>query len=273
MPSVQKVIVNADDDHGEFMAGAKPSMLVIRYGIHSGELRAENIYTRQTGTAFTLCSPWGNADIISPFYGVFNVYNLLAAIATVMVQGADFSRVIEAVSSLVPITGRMQQLAPVGGVQVVVDFAHTPDGLEQALIALKAHTVGRIWVVFGCGGNRDKQKRALMGAIAEDLADELVLTNDNPRNENPDSILSDIASGCKKAARIITDRKEAIEYSITHAAAGDCILIAGKGHETYQVIKEQKIPFSDVAIAEQALTDKHAVNFTSVSSVEQGGGQ
>lgn len=273
MPSVQQIIVNADDDHAELMASSKSSILTIRYGIHSGEVRAENIYTRQAGTAFTLYSPWGNTDVISPFYGVFNVYNLLGAIATAMVQGADFNRVIESIPSLLPITGRMQQLTPVGGVQVVVDFAHTPDGLEQALIALKAHTVGRIWVVFGCGGNRDKQKRALMGAIAEDIADELVLTSDNPRNENPDSILSDIASGCKKAARIITDRKEAIEYSIAHATAGDCILIAGKGHETYQIIKEQKIPFSDITIAEQALAQKHVIDFTYEPTMESGAGQ
>ena len=273
MPSVQHAIVNADDEQAQLMASAQPSSAVIRYGIHSGEVLAENIYTRQTGTAFTLRSPWGNAEVISPFYGVFNVYNLLAAIAAVMVQGADFKQVVQAIPALTPITGRMQQLAPVDGVQVVVDFAHTPDGLEQALIALKAHTVGRIWAVFGCGGNRDKQKRALMGAIAEDLADELVLTSDNPRNENPDSILNDIAAGCKKAARIIVDRKEAIEYSITHAAAGDCILIAGKGHETYQVIKEEKIPFSDIAIAEQALAQKHAAEFSASPSLEQGGRQ
>ncbi|HEY7771850.1 MAG TPA: UDP-N-acetylmuramoyl-L-alanyl-D-glutamate--2,6-diaminopimelate ligase [Marinagarivorans sp.] len=271
MSTVSTAIINADDEQANLMAGGVVSGVVIRYGIHRGDVRAENIYTRQNGTAFRLTSPWGNADIISPLYGVFNVYNLLAAITTAMVHGAEFAEVVRSIPALQAIAGRMQQLAPVGGVQVVVDFAHTPDGLEQALTALRAHTVGRVWVVFGCGGNRDKQKRALMGAIAEDLAEELILTSDNPRNENPAAILADIASGCKKAVRTIVDRKEAIEYSIEHAMAGDCVLIAGKGHESFQIIKEQKIPFSDVAVANQALAQKSAQLALHTSSSGHGG--
>jgi UDP-N-acetylmuramoyl-L-alanyl-D-glutamate--2,6-diaminopimelate ligase len=261
MPSVEVAIVNADDKFSEQILATKSFKQSIRFGIHSAcEVRAENIYTRHDGTAFTLISPWGYADVISPLYGVFNISNLLAAISACMVNGAVFEDVLKAIPKLQPIPGRMQRLTPncglSCGLSIVVDFAHTPDGLEQALIAVRSHTVGRIWLVFGCGGNRDRQKRALMGAIAEDLADEIVLTSDNPRDENPEAILADIASGCKKPVRTIIDRKEAIAFSIEHATAGDCILIAGKGHEQYQIIKDKKIPFSDVAIAEELLSQK-----------------
>lgn len=257
MPSVNTAIINADDAHSVFMVAENTVLKVWRYGVlaHS-DVCARDIIARANGTTFTLVTPWGQALVNSPLLGVFNIYNLLAAITVVLTQGVLFSRVVAAIAQLQPVRGRMQLLPAVAGVQVIVDFAHTPDGLEQALLALKEHTVGRIWVVFGCGGDRDKQKRALMGAIAEDIADEVIITSDNPRSEEPLAIIEDIAAGCKKAAYQIIDRQIAIAFAIAQAQAGDCVLIAGKGHETYQQIKSQKIPFCDATVALDCLQKK-----------------
>lgn len=259
MPSVATVIVNADDTNADFIVNAVKNVQVLSYGlVKSADVQAIDIMAAANGTRFILTTPWGNAQIKSPLLGIFNIYNLLAAITVVLKQGEPLQTVVEAIEYLQPVAGRMQQLPIVDGIKVIVDFAHTPDGLEQALLALRDHMVGRIWVVFGCGGDRDKQKRALMGAIAEDLADEVIITSDNPRSENPQMIISDIAAGCKNAAYQILDRQEAIAFAIEQAQAGDCILIAGKGHETYQLIQDKALPFCDVKIATVLLQQKNA---------------
>lgn len=260
MPSIRHCIINADDPFSNLMADAAHNSQIFFYGLNANTQQsdhnyifAKNIKATSNGTIFEIFSPWGKALVKSPLYGKFNVYNCLAAICAAVLEGVNFQEVVALIPQLKPVLGRMQLISGSDQVQVIVDFAHTPDALEQTLTALKSHTLGRLWVVFGCGGNRDKQKRALMGAIAEDLADEVVLTSDNPRYEDPNIILQDIASGCKSASHIIVDRKEAIEYALTHAQAGDCVLIAGKGHEEYQLIQDTKIPFSDISVATQVL--------------------
>ncbi len=259
MPSVATAIVNADDANAELIINAAHNAQVLTYAlVNAADVQAKEIVAAANGTRFTLITPWGHAQVKSPLLGVFNIYNLLAAITVVLKQGVPLLSVVEAIQYLQPVAGRMQQLPIVDGIKVIVDFAHTPDGLEQALLALRDHIVGRIWVVFGCGGDRDKQKRALMGAIAEDLADEVILTSDNPRSENPQSIISDIAAGCKNAAYQVVDRQEAIAFAIEQAQAGDCVLIAGKGHETYQLIQNKALPFCDVTIANALLQQKNA---------------
>jgi UDP-N-acetylmuramoyl-L-alanyl-D-glutamate--2,6-diaminopimelate ligase len=259
MPSVATVIVNVDDTNADLIINAVKNVQILTYAlVKSADVHAKEIVAAANGTRFTLITPWGHAQVRSPLLGVFNIYNLLAAITVVLKQGVPLPAVVEAIQYLQPVAGRMQQLPIIDGIKVIVDFAHTPDGLEQALLALRDHIVGRIWVVFGCGGDRDKQKRALMGAIAEDLADEVILTSDNPRSENPQAIISDIAAGCKNAAYQIVDRQEAIAFAIEQAQAGDCILIAGKGHETYQLIQNTALPFCDVTIANALLQQKSA---------------
>lgn len=259
MPSVKAAVVNADDENADVMIDGSDHLNVLRFGINaSADVMASNLRALSNGMAFDLKTPWGSAAVQSPLLGVFNVYNLLAALCVAALHGIHFSRMLEVIPSIEAIAGRMECLESVAGIQVVVDFAHTPDALEQALKAVKAHTVGRIWVVFGCGGDRDQQKRALMGAVADEIADQIIITSDNPRSESPERIIEMIASGCKKNVYRVADRKEAIGFAIAQAQAGDTVLIAGKGHETVQIIGNKKTPFSDVQVALEflALRDK-----------------
>jgi UDP-N-acetylmuramoyl-L-alanyl-D-glutamate--2,6-diaminopimelate ligase len=151
------------------------------------------------------------------------------------------------------VPGRLEAVPNDRGLQVVVDYAHTPDALEKVLLALKEQTAGRLLVVFGCGGDRDAGKRAPMGAVACAFADAVFLTSDNPRTENPQHILDDIAAGCSGAYHLEVDRAAAIAAAIEAARPGDCVLIAGKGHEDYQVIGRERVPFSDIDAARRAL--------------------
>ena len=257
LPSVKTAVINADDTNASAMIAGSDHLNVLRFGIQSSAaVQASELRALPNGMQFKLKTPWGSAFITSPLLGVFNVYNLLAAICAAAIEGIPFHDITRQIPSLEAIPGRMECLPSVEGIQTVVDFAHTPDALEQALKAIKAHTVGRIWVVFGCGGDRDKQKRALMGAVADEIADHIVITSDNPRSEDPSEIMSAIASGCKKPTQLIEDRYEAIAFAIDQAAAGDSLLIAGKGHETYQLIGDKKLPFSDVDVAKTLLQQR-----------------
>ena len=182
--------------------------------------------------------------------------NLLAVIACLGALGAPFERIVAAVEALEPINGRMNRLGGVSGLPlVVVDYAHTPDALEQALTALRAHCEGRLICVFGCGGERDAGKRPQMGAIAERLADRIVVTDDNPRGEDGDVIVAQIVAGLRQPdlAMVERDRAKAIAFALSSAQPGDVVLIAGKGHETYQEGAHGKRPFDDLAVARQAL--------------------
>ncbi len=257
LPTVKAAVINADDANAKAMIEGCDNLNVLHFGIQSNAaVQASDLRALPNGMQFNLKTPWGNAFVTSPLLGVFNVYNLLAAICAAAIEGIPFHDITQKIPLLEAIPGRMECLPSVDGVQTVVDFAHTPDALEQALKAIRAHTVGRIWVVFGCGGDRDKQKRALMGAVADEIADHIVITSDNPRSEDPSAIMSAIASGCKKPTQLIEDRSEAIAFAIDQAAAGDSLLIAGKGHETYQIVGDKKLPFSDVDVAQALLQQR-----------------
>ena len=197
----------------------------------------------------------------SPLLGAFNLSNLLAVVAAACAQGHDFNNVLDRVPALRPVSGRMEVVD--GGIspQVVVDYAHTPDALEQALLALRRHCVGRLWCVFGCGGDRDTGKRPLMGAIAARLADAVVVTSDNPRSESPARIIADIRAGIADGVevRVEPDRRAAIRAAIAAAAPTDTVLIAGKGHEDYQLVGTERLPFSDQAEARLALRQRQEV--------------
>jgi len=188
--------------------------------------------------------------------GQFNVSNLLAVIGTLMASGFSLEDAATVAEDLTPPLGRMQTLGGVGDPLVVVDYAHSPDALEQVLAAVRPTVKarnGRLVCVFGCGGERDPGKRPLMGEVASRLADQVVLTCDNPRNEDPQAILRDIAAGAGESVATIPDRAEAIRHAILEAAADDVIVIAGKGHEPYQEINGVRHPFSDVEQTRAAL--------------------
>ncbi|MCH1491965.1 MAG: UDP-N-acetylmuramoyl-L-alanyl-D-glutamate--2,6-diaminopimelate ligase [Luminiphilus sp.] len=198
-------------------------------------------------------SPWGSAVLEIPLSGRFNAFNVTAAIVTAVGLGFDFDRSCAAVGELLPVAGRMERSMTPEGVLVVVDYAHTPDALENALAALQPETAGLLWVVFGCGGDRDPGKRSLMGGAAQRWADRMVVTSDNPRGESPEAIIDDIVQGCQTRVEMEPDRAAAIRYALGAARAGDTLLIAGKGHEDYQEIKGQRLPFSDRQVVKELL--------------------
>lgn len=226
---------------------------------HRGEVRPEAVRHSDAGLAFRLVSPWGSAEVQAPVVGLFNVDNLACVLASLLVSGVPLEQAAAAAADFLPVDGRMQVLRVAGGPTVVIDYAHTPDALEQALASLRPSLSagGRLHCVFGCGGDRDAGKRPLMGEVAARLADRVVLTSDNPRSEDPVSILAairhGIATACELAVEV--DRAQAITLALAGADAGDIVLLAGKGHETTQEIAGHKYPFSDIAHARLALDD------------------
>ena len=188
--------------------------------------------------------------------GHYNISNLLGVIATLRSLGMPLAQAVQACAHLEPVPGRMQQIAQPGQPLVAVDYAHTPDALEQALTALQPvaqERGGRLWCVFGCGGNRDATKRPLMGQAAQRRADQVLVTSDNPRGEVPAAIVQQIVAGMQPGALVQVDRAAAIAQAIAQAAPQDVVLLAGKGHEDYQEVMGVKRPFSDMAEAQRAL--------------------
>ena len=209
---------------------------------------AENIQLSLHGMIAQIHSPWGTATITLPLIGQFNLSNVLAVLAAACIYGISFDDVIGQLSQLKSVPGRMQMLGGKSNPLAVVDYAHTPDALEKVLQALRAHTSGKLICVFGCGGDRDHGKRPIMAKIAEQWADKVIVTNDNPRTESPEEIAAQIMQGFSRPELVSVelDRSKAIEKSIQCATAKDCILIAGKGAERYQQIGAEKFPFDDV---------------------------
>lgn len=258
-PELGCTIINADDAFGakliEQMHGLGRQCL--SYGLNAGEILAREVQLLPQGLCIQVSTPEGECQIETPILGAFNVYNLLAVLAGLLALGVSLTVASKAVSLLRPVPGRMQQVQlgdPTEPV-VIVDYAHTPDALQQALNSLRQHATGRLICVMGCGGNRDRGKRPQMGEIASTLADVLVVTSDNPRDEPAHSIAQEILAGVKGESALILDRAEAIHHAIRIAKSQDIVLIAGKGHEQYQEIAGFKTPFSDVAIARQALQE------------------
>ncbi|PRC95209.1 UDP-N-acetylmuramoyl-L-alanyl-D-glutamate--2,6-diaminopimelate ligase [Solimicrobium silvestre] len=233
----------------------------IDFGEQVSVLRASNLRNYHGGTSFHLDSPFGSGVIKTQMIGRFNVSNVLAVLATLFAKGIAWRDAVHAIEQLTSVAGRMEQLSAPGRVLVIIDYAHTPDALEKTLLNLKEvaqQRQGKLWCVFGCGGDRDPGKRPEMGKIAE-LADEIIATSDNPRNEEPEHILSQIAAGFTANRTPVPmmepDRAKAILYAIKHADKNDVVLLAGKGHEAYQEIKGKKLPFSDIDHAHIALAD------------------
>ena len=221
---------------------------------------ASNIQLAAEGLEADIATPWGKAHLKSRLIGEFNLANMLAVIGVACASGLELKKVTSAVAELLPVAGRLEVLDAGIGPTVVIDYAHTPDALSKALGALRTINdqtgVGKLWCVFGCGGDRDKGKRPVMAAVAEQMADEVVVTSDNPRNEIPEAIIDDILVGAQRALHRIEDRAEAIGFAIGQAGPGDTVLIAGKGHEDYQITGDKRLAFSDSAHARLALRSR-----------------
>ena len=251
-------IINHDDDYGKKWFGElNGGMQMLSFGLREGaELRAEILSVDIDGMNLRITGPWGSEDVRTSLLGAFNASNLLAAAGTLALLGMPWHRVLHQVELMQPVPGRMMRLGGEPGQPVVViDYAHTPDALESALHAVRAHLEGRLVCVFGCGGNRDQGKRPQMGRAAELLADDVFVTSDNPRHESANKIIEDVIAGFEKpgAATIEPDRAAAIHQAISNCKAGDVVLVAGKGHETWQDVAGQKIPFSDESVIRYAL--------------------
>jgi len=253
-------IINHDDVYGRKWFGElNGGMQMLSFGLGEGaELRAEIRSVDINGMNLRISGPWGSEEVHTSLLGEFNASNLLAAAGTLALLGMPWSRVLHQIELMHPVPGRMMRLGgQTGQPVVVVDYAHTPDALESALSAVRAHLDGRLVCVFGCGGNRDQGKRPQMGRAAELLADDVFVTSDNPRNESASKIIEDVIAGLHEPGRatIEPDRAAAIQRAIANCQPGDVVLVAGKGHETWQEIGGQKIPFSDESVIQHALGD------------------
>jgi UDP-N-acetylmuramoyl-L-alanyl-D-glutamate--2,6-diaminopimelate ligase len=226
----------------------------VTFGLHpAADLRASGVVLDAAGCRFRLEGSFGSADAAIPLLGDFNVSNALAAAATALALGHPLSDVVARLASSPQVPGRMERIADRPCI-VLRDYAHTPDALERALGTLRPLTSGRLIVVFGCGGDRDRGKRPIMGRIAAEGSDLPIATSDNPRTEDPGAIIDDIEQGMGGVPhRRIVDRLAAIHAALEEGKAGDTILLAGKGHETYQVLGTEKVPFDEREIVRAAV--------------------
>lgn len=253
-------VFNADDHYANVLSTKiSDAVHCLRYSLtdSQADVWIEKPVFAVNGVKTILHTPWGSQKCYSPLLGQFNLSNLVAVITVLASMGFSLDDLIEKISGLHTVPGRMERVKPWADIDVVVDYAHTPDALRQALKAMRLHGDGSLWCVFGCGGERDKDKRAQMGSVAEKLADKVIVTCDNPRSESAQHIVDDILSGFSRSPNgspfVELDRAKAIAWTIEHAKPGDHVLIAGKGHESYQYIGEQRLAFSDVEHAHWAL--------------------
>ncbi len=261
-PGVAFAVVNLDDAACGQIIAAVPKTAVV-WGVSAsgkvlasgGEsLVARNIVHQPGGIGFDVTWRTGHQQVTVPLYGDFNIENVLAVLAVMLAMGISFAEAVKRLATIKPVAGRMERFGGGGQPLVIVDYAHTPDALEKVLASVRKHCRRDLWVVFGCGGNRDAGKRPLMGAVAEQWADHLIITDDNPRFENSAAIINDILGGCRSnKVGVIQDRALAIQNAIARAGQNDCIVVAGKGHEDYQEIAGEKFPFNDRDIVIEAL--------------------
>jgi UDP-N-acetylmuramoyl-L-alanyl-D-glutamate--2,6-diaminopimelate ligase len=250
-------VVNVDDDWGASLAGRLEGD-VITYGTREGaRLHASHIGLSEAGVRFHVDSEWGDGEVNARVLGAFNVSNLLAVLGALLAAGVTFDAALAAAGALDPVPGRLERVGGGAAPLVVIDYAHTPDALEKALEALRPTVAAghRLVCVFGCGGDRDAGKRPLMGDAAARLADHVIVTSDNPRGEAPGAIIDQILAGISGDAESIEDRQVAIFSAVHQARPGDVVLLAGKGHETYQEIAGVRHPFSDGEVARAALAE------------------
>nr|WP_237583252.1 UDP-N-acetylmuramoyl-L-alanyl-D-glutamate--2,6-diaminopimelate ligase [Photobacterium halotolerans] len=257
-------VINADDAVGLRWLNELPDAVAVasepsHLSGHSGKtlwLTAVSYSTQ--GVTVSFDSSWGQGEFTAPLVGAFNVSNLLLSLATLLALGYPLSALLATAPRLQAVIGRMEVFQAADKPMMVVDYAHTPDALEKALAALRLHCEGKLWCLVGCGGERDRGKRPMMAAVAEQLADYVILTDDNPRSESPQEIVNDMLAGLAQPerAQVIHDRAEACQRAFSQAQAQDIVLVAGKGHEDYQVLAGKTIHYSDRETV-QALLETH----------------
>ena len=260
-PGLHTAVVNVDDPaSGQMLAACAPGVQVLRYGLRGEALdvSAEHVRYVAEGTSCRVVAPWGTGELESPLWGEFNLYNALGVLGVLGARGLPLGELLAAFRRVLPVPGRLQPVPNAAGLTVLVDYAHTPDALRAVLAAVRPHVRGELWCVFGCGGDRDPGKRPLMGEVAAALADHVVVTSDNPRSEKAGEIIAQIMQGAGNGTRAVENRAEAIALAIAAAREGDCVLIAGKGHEDYQEIAGERHPFCDVEQARRALARREA---------------
>jgi UDP-N-acetylmuramoyl-L-alanyl-D-glutamate--2,6-diaminopimelate ligase len=258
---LRHAVINLDDEYAvQVLAAVAAGVHVVTYSGQgaAADVRVESAQFHAGGVRGRLHTPWGSGKFDSPLPGDFNLANLAAAITALGLAGEDLQDILAAVAELQPVPGRMQAIPNNLGLQVIVDYAHTPDALEQVLAALKPHVAGALVTVFGCGGDRDRAKRQVMGRVACQFSDRVVVTSDNPRSEDPAAIMADIAAGCRGDYLMVADRAEAIAQAIAAARPGDCVVIAGKGHEDYQIVEGERRRFSDEEQVQAAVKRRSA---------------
>ncbi len=272
MPDLRVAIINGDDPFAASLVAQLPASVecyVFSTRPPTSSQPAANVWVEAVryhdhGVSARLHSPWGEYDLHTPLLGAFNLSNVLAIITAAVNLGLPVDKVVQACTTLKTVAGRMEKLPSETGINAVVDYAHTPAALEQALAAMRQHTSGKVWCVFGCGGDRDQGKRPQMGEVAQRYADHLIVTSDNPRSEDPAHIINEILGGVDRPTLVEEDRAAAITFAIDQAQPGDSVLVAGKGHEDYQEIAGQRLPFSDIKQVRLALAAR---------ADRQGGGQ
>ncbi len=269
MPDLNWAIINVDDKFGRKLKKdreikAKKMFLSSQQPMDGAELNqwiwVEDVQLKQSGIKANVFTPWGEGKLNVPLIGRFNINNILSVIAVLGIKLNDINKVLEAVNKVTSVAGRMQFVQQPDQPVIIVDYAHTPDALEQALLAVREHCTGKIYTVFGCGGDRDPAKRPLMAKVAEKFSNSVIFTDDNPRTEDPEQIFSDMRSGLKRPEKVdyIHDRKQAMHHALEKASKDDIILVAGKGHEDYQLIGDTKLHLSDVELAKELLSESAA---------------
>ncbi len=258
-PGLRCAVLNVDDPHGAaWLEELAPGIEALGFGFGPrAKLRGTTLRLDADGLLFSVEHASARGELRSPLLGRFNASNLLAGLAVLRLAGLELDEALVRLARVRTVPGRMERFARAGGPLAVVDYAHTPDALDAALSALREHCRGRLWCVFGCGGDRDAAKRPLMGAVAESRADRVIVTDDNPRHEDGAAIAAAILSGMRTpdAVEVIRDRASAIGQALAQAAPDDVVLVAGKGHETVQQVGDEARPFSDRALVRRLQED------------------
>ena len=257
-PGLKNAVINIDDEAGIYFAEKHKNKLnIITYSVRdkSAAIYVEKCIPDAHGFQLTVKTPWGCGDFYLPLIGEFNIANALATLGVLGILELPFEKIVKRLSQLKTVNGRMQLFHGENTPTVIVHYAHSPDALEKALKSVRSHCAGKVICVFGCGGDRDKTKRPKMGAIADQLADKSIITNDNPRSESPEQIAQDILAGVTHKNKFVVelDREQAIIQAIQFSNQADWILLAGKGHETDQIIGDQVLHHSDAACVSKYL--------------------
>jgi len=256
-------VINVDDEYGRALAETIPHRAVISYGMErQAKVSAKQVACSWQGTSLILDTPWGVVPVTTPLLGRHNVWNIAASATALLALGVSPTAIREGLASVEHVPGRLERVPNDLGLNIVIDYAHTADALRLVLLSLRELTRGRLIVVFGCGGNRDQTKRPAMGRMASLLADAVMLTSDNPRGEQPLDIIHQIKAGFTttfQQFQVVPDREQAIATALAIAHPDDTVLIAGKGHEAYQIFDHITVPFSDRDVVERWIGSRHSL--------------